>query len=172
MKKKPPPHYASHPPQRSALPSQPSHHPSLHFPPLLLTPLRSDYPRLVSLVGTLLGCSSPQPNLPPCCQCFSPITPVDILVGPDFAFYSRRILLPSLAPCLLFIPSHRGAAAFLSCALSISLSLVSIYLSICPSRHPIFGAWYPNRCPDIILLFLGRKYLITLEKRLLFPRLD
>lgn len=63
------------PPKALPYPVSPVTTPLCAFPPLLLTPLRSDYPRLVSLVGTLLGCSS---NPPPCCQYFSPITPVNI----------------------------------------------------------------------------------------------
>lgn len=140
----------------SALPSH--HRPSLcGLPPLLLTPLR----RLVSLVGTLLRRSSPPPktqpasSVPAClpaCRLVSPITPVN---------REGSFSLHSLSLCLLSIPSLL-VVAFYRVLSSIypSIHLPSIY----PSRHPILGAWYRNRRPDIILLFLGRKYLITLDK--------
>lgn len=120
-----PPPPTMHPSPPRLCPTQSAQSPPLSaLSPLLLTPLRSDYPRLVSLVGTLLGCSS---NPPPCCQCFSPITPVNILVG-QISLFTRggSFSLHSLSVSFLFLL----IVVLFYRVLALSLS---IYLSICPS---------------------------------------
>lgn len=119
----PPPHYASIPPKALPYPVSPVTTPLCAFPPPL-DPSSLRLSRLVSLVGTLLGCSS---NPPPCCQCFSPITPVNILVG-QISLFTRggSFSLHSLSVSFLFLL----IVVLFYRVLALSLS---IYLSICPS---------------------------------------